>query len=276
MPLAYSKEEFYELEREQSHNKNILIEGDSWVSHPLVPNLARQIESLGKNGFNVLNLGSPGDTVLGVLNRHAGQYKLLNQLISDPQFGSKFDMIFLSAAGNDIIGPEIRYYVDHVDDHPPGTPPEDLLNAGFHAVIKQIARDYKMFLDLRDASGLNAHTPVITHVYSYLQPRPVGTHVFGHQFNDGWISIYLNDKGITDPADQLRVAKRMLELYRDSVNSITASNFLVVDTLKVLMKQGVPDTSLFFDEIHPNREGFKKVGRFIKNKAKQANMWPVT
>ena len=100
--------------------------------------------------------------------------------------------------------------------------------------------------------------------------------MFGHQFNDGWISIYLNDKGITDPANQLRVAKRMLELYRDSVNSITASNFLVVDTLKVLMKQGVPDTSLFFDEIHPNREGFKKVGQFIRNKAKKANMWPVT
>jgi lysophospholipase L1-like esterase len=274
MPLVYSKEEFYDLEREESSNKNILVEGDSWVSHPLVPNLARQIDSMGRNNFNVLNLGSPGDTVLGILNRHAGQYKLLQDLISDQQFGSKFDMIFLSAAGNDIIGPEIRYYIDHIDDHPPDTEPEDLLNAGFHAVIKQIARDYKMFLDMRDASGLNAHTPVITHVYSYLQPRPKGTHVFGHQFNDGWISIYLNDKGVTKAVDQLRIARRMLELYRDSLLSINANNFLVVDTLKVLTNQGVPDTSLFYDEIHPNRKGFDKVGKFIRTKARQANMWP--
>lgn len=64
MPIAFSKEEFYELEREESFNKNILVEGDSWVSHPLVPNLARQIESLGKNGFNVLNLGSPGRFIM--------------------------------------------------------------------------------------------------------------------------------------------------------------------------------------------------------------------
>lgn len=275
MPLVYSKEEFYELEREEFTNKKILVEGDSWVSHPLVPNLARQIDDMGNNNFNVLNLGSPGDTVLGILNRHAGQYKLLMDLISNQQYGSKFDMIFLSAAGNDIIGPEIRYYVDHVDDHPPDTKPEDLLNAGFHAVIKQIARDYKMFLDMRDASGLNARTPVVTHVYSYLQPRPIGTHVFGHQFNDGWVSIYLNDKGITKAEDQLRIARRMLELYRDSLLSITANNFLVVDTLKVLTRQGAPDTSLFFDEIHPNRKGFTMLGRYIRTKAKQANMWPV-
>jgi lysophospholipase L1-like esterase len=274
MPFASSADEFYELNREESFNKKILVEGDSWVSHPLVPNLSRQIEGLGRNNFNVLSLGSPGDTVLGVLNRHAGQYKLLEQLLSDQQFGVKFDMIFLSAAGNDIIGPEIRYYIDHINDHPQGTPLEQLINPGFHVVVKQIARDYKMFLNMRDASGLNANTPVITHSYSYLQPRPKGTHAFGHQFNDGWISIYLNDKGITDPDDQLVITNKMLELFRDSLNSVIADNFLVADTLKVLSTGGKPDTSLFFDEIHPNRKGFDKVGKFIQRKAKAAGFWP--
>lgn len=274
MPFAYSKEEFYELNREEPFNKKILVEGDSWVSHPLVPNLSRQIESLGRGKFNVLSLGSPGDTVLGILNRHAGQYRLMEELLSDAQFGVPFDMIFLSAAGNDIIGPEIRYYVDHIDDHPPGTPHAQLINEGFHVVVRQIARDYKMFLNMRDASGLNSNTPVVTHVYSYLQPRPKGTHVFGHQFNDGWISIYLKDKGVTDPDDQLSVAKRMLELHRDSVSTVSANNFLVVDTLKVLSSGGKPDTSLFFDEIHPNRKGFEKVGKFIRKKAKDAGLWP--
>ena len=142
-------------------------------------------------------------------------------------------------------------------------------------VVKQIARDYEMFLNMRDASGMNANTPVVTHTYSYLQPRPKGTHVFGHQFHDGWVSIYLKDKGITDPGEQLDVAKRMLELHRDSVSTVTASNFLVVDTLKVLSTGGKPDTSLFFDEIHPNRKGFKKVGKYIRRKAKSEGVWPL-
>lgn len=71
-------EEFYELARVESQNKNILIEGDSWVSHPFLNNLTNQFDYIGRDKYNILNLSSPGDTVNNIMNPRGSQMKRSN------------------------------------------------------------------------------------------------------------------------------------------------------------------------------------------------------
>lgn len=273
MGYASNEDEFYELVEEESSNKKILIEGDSWVSHPLVSNLASQIDRLGQNNFNILNLAVPGDTVLSILDRHGHQYKKLTKLLVEGEFAYDFDMIFLSAAGNDIVGPEIRYYVDEKRDNP-GRYGRELLNDFFYKVVDQIRQDYERFLNLLQQSPLNQNTPLVTHAYSYLHARPVGTHILGYMANKGWIFVYLEDKGITDQDEKNDVAAGMLKAFYDELSKIDRPNFLIVDTLEVLCKNGKPDKDMFYDEIHPRSKGFKRVATKIRDDATAAGLWP--
>ena len=83
------------------------------------------------------------------------------------------------------------------------------------------------------------------------------------------------DKNISDPEEQGEIIKSMLRQFSLSLATLQDkfSNFLVVDTLNVLMKHKQPDISLFHDEIHPNKAGFKKVMSRIKSVAKKKGFW---
>ena len=49
--------------------------------------------------------------------------------------------------------------------------------------------------------------------------------------------------------------------------------FLVVDTRKVLLKKSIPDLTYWFDEIHPNTLGFKKLAKHIRKEAMNTGLW---
>ena len=265
--------EYYEIVTENPENKNILIEGDSWVSHPQVKNLAEQFHQLNNN-LNILNLAAPGDMAIAVLDKYTHEYETLVTLLDSPQFGYKFDMIFLSAAGNDIIGPEVRYFVDDKveSDERYG---EQYLNAFFDRVVDYLKLDYERFIALRNNSQLNSATPVITHCYSRLMTRQKGTEAFGIKFNKGWLDVYLHDKGFTDQDEKNQIAGGMLTRFRRALEQIEAENFLVVDTLDVLLDASYqPDVALFHDEIHPNDAGFERVAKTIMQEAREAGYWP--
>lgn len=267
-------DEFYEMERTESSNKNILIEGDSWVSHPFLNNLARQIDIIGSDDYNILNLSMPGDTAENILNSRGSQMKTLKRLLIEPNWRSKFDLIFLSAAGNDIVGPEVLGYVNDKQNYP-NDYGRDLLKSDYFSVIDEIVNDYKSFITLKNSSEINNNTPIITHAYSYLYPRKVGTHIFGHMFNDGWVATYLEERNITEFDEQIDIVKCMIDYYYDQMSTINDDNFLIVDTRNILMNDNVPDVSKFFDEIHPKGRGFKKIAEVIYHESKDKNLWPV-
>ena len=67
--------------------------------------------------------------------------KLLKKMLRDEQFGEKFDLIFLSAAGNDVIGPEIKEIplVNNKREFP-GAYGRDLINLNFYAKLDRNQR----------------------------------------------------------------------------------------------------------------------------------------
>lgn len=199
--------------------------------------------------------------------------KLLKKLIGTTNWGDKFDLIFLSAAGNDIIGPEIvsKGFVKNKRDFP-YLIGRQLITDSFYAMIDQVVQGYRRFLALRNQS-LNENTPA--HTYSYLTPREGGTHLGPIKFNKGWIKRHLKHQGIVEPAEQYDIVVAMLDAFYLRVSQLESefARFLVVDTRNLLIKSGAPDPALWFDEIHPNDKGFKKLAQHIRHVATLKGYW---
>jgi hypothetical protein len=260
------------------YSKKILIEGDSWVSHPFpgVTNLSAQIHEFNSNEYLILNIAEPGDEASAIFRANGRQMRRLKRLLNTTQWGEDFDLIFLSAAGNDIVGPEIieKAYVRNKRDFP-ALIGRELLTPGFYAMLSKVAKGYERFLALRDNTILNENTPVITHVYSYLLPREVGTHIGPITFNKGWIKTHLKHQGIKDDEEQYDIVIEMLDAYYRRLKMIETQydRFLVVDTRKLLLKHNKPNLDYWYDEIHPNSRGFKKIAKHIRKEAQKAGMW---
>jgi hypothetical protein len=262
------------------YSKKILIEGDSWVSHPFpgVTNLSAQIHDFNSNEYLILNIAEPGDEANAIFRANGRQMRRLKRLLNTTQWGEDFDLIFLSAAGNDIVGPEIieKGYVRNKRDFS-ALIGRELLTPGFYAMLSKVAKGYERFLTLRNNTTLNENTPVITHVYSYLQPREVGAHIGPIIFNKGWIKTHLKNQGIKDDDEQYDIVIEMLDAYyrRLKILEDQYDRFLVVDTRKLLLKQAKPNLDYWYDEIHPNSRGFKKIAKHIRKKAQAAGMWSI-
>lgn len=275
MPYANNIADFWELVSQRPENKKILIEGDSWVSHPQLWNITGQFEDLGDRHFNILNLASPGDTASRVLRKGTDQFDTMEQLLASTKYGDKFDMVMLSAAGNDIVGPEIvdLHYVDPKSGN--AGYGRELITQSYYGMLASIRKDYEVFLAMRDKYALNKDTPVITHVYSYLIPRKLGTNIFGRVFTQGWIAVHLEKLGIVDEAEWIDIAAGFLDSFYEEMAKISANRFLVADTRRTLSKGGRPDLTLWHDEMHPTSAGFKKVARKIRDGAVAKNLWPI-
>lgn len=264
--------------QEGHYTKKVLIEGDSWVSHPFVQDLATQIDNFDSRNVLTLNVGEPGDKANSIFKAHGAQMKQLKRLLQTQQWGDKFDLIFISAAGNDLVGKDIidNGYVKNKRDFP-YLYGKELLTPSYYREISDVVAGYERFLKLRNSSALNEKTPVVTHVYSYLQPRDVGTHIGRIELGDGWVKRHLKRQGVTDPDEQYDIMVEMMDALYRRLSKIEPAyeNFLVVDTRKVLLKNGAPNVGWWYDEIHPTSQGFKKVAKHIRATAQAAGLWRI-
>ena len=279
MTVTSNISEFYEAWQSGHFSKKILIERDSWVSHPFigVENLATQVNGFKSNDYLILNIGDPGDEAKEIFDEGGEQYKKLQRLISTEQWGEKFDLILLSAAGNDIVGEEIREkgYVLNKRDYPDRYG-KQLISKYFYNKVSEIVAGYERFLRYK-VNTRNASTPVVSHAYCYLTPREVGTHAGPIMFHKGWVKRHLKNQGINKDEEQYEIICEMLDSFYKAAKDIESKhpNFLMVDTRTVLLRDNKPDPSLWHDEIHPTGHGFKLVADHIRNTARHNGLWPI-
>lgn len=83
--------------------KPILVEGDSWASYPLpsTGNLAYYVHTPHHSSVT-LNLARVGDELAEMAK--PPQRDLFQRLIHEERWGFAWDLIFLVAGGNDLIG----------------------------------------------------------------------------------------------------------------------------------------------------------------------------
>lgn len=279
MAIHYNDFDFYDFMHDGDGSlatRKILVEGDSWVSHPQLQNLAQTLDMDGNGDYAILNLADPGATAREMFAKKSKQFWRLERLLTSKKWGFDFDLIVLSAGGNDIIGPEIKEFLLNKTDNPGKQGIELIDDTALKITLDEILGLYRQILTVIGRSRINAETPVVTHCYCALEPREVGTHLGAIKFNRGWVERYMeDDRNIFDGTEQRIIIKEMLKRFRDSVRMLETEfeHFVIADTLNTLSKNGLPQTDMFHDEIHPNRHGFKKVYRRIKNVAKRRGLW---
>jgi hypothetical protein len=279
MSIHFDDDSFFEFTQSgdgQFSEHKVLVEGDSWAAHPQLVHLAHQLDRVEKNDHAILSLAHSGDTAVDMFEKDSAQFRRFKRAVKSKEFGFKFSLVLLSAGGNDIVGPEMTYFLLDKAANPSLKDAQLIDKKKFDKALADINKCYKNALNVLSKSTINKDVPIIAHTYSYLQPRRVGTHLGPITFSEGWIAKYMEeDKNIFDPEEQEKIIKSMLKQFSVSLATLQKDfgNFLVVDTLNVLMKDKKPDVSLFHDEIHPNRTGFKKVMSRIKSVAKKKGFW---
>jgi hypothetical protein len=122
-------------------------------------------------------------------------------------------------------------------------------------------------IDFVRASKLNRRTPIITHSYDFVIPRPEGaTFLHGtikYQGGRSWLHPYFMAKGWTDQKEQQAIAKAILLRFKEMQQEVADSSggqLHLVDT------QGTLGVDQYRDEIHPTPEGFQAITAKIEAK----------
>lgn len=89
MAVTSNISEFEQELHDGVYTKKILVEGDSWVSHPLPQayNLAEQIDAFDTHEYLMLNIAEPGDEAREIFKPHGRQMKRLKRLLKSTQWG---------------------------------------------------------------------------------------------------------------------------------------------------------------------------------------------
>lgn len=274
--MAYYADErrYFEEIAMHGQKKRFLFEGDSWFSIMDLASIPLQFDS--KLDLSILCLADPGDTLEDLADGR--QFDILERLVKNERHGQKWDALFFSAGGNDVVGPEIKGLLK-APANPGSTDPVDYLDdVAVRETFKQMRKRFVTLKTLRDKSKANPDTPIFIHTYSYLTPRNVAHRVLAWKVSGPWVFPHMTHRGITECALQQRIVKHLLDGFHDVLKEIAdepGSNFHVIDTRKSLAPVACAvrdsDFALWRDEIHPSSKGFAQITEkflipFVKGK----------
>lgn len=230
----------------------IVSEGDSWFQHPLVYDI---IDHLSKV-YAIRCVAAAADTLANYFSgeKKHGDYYLDVLTETKPAF------FLISGGGNDILGSQFRdFLVDKPYDSKlrGSTNGKAFLKETFGFQISKLMDIYTSMFGLLQTQFPNMKT--IVHGYDY----PV--HL--DYVDKGWLGRYMIEKGIADAADRRTVIKYIMDEFNTQLSQVVQrfpDTVYYLDVRNtVLFKEDEIDQ--WYDEIHPNIDGFQSVGlKFIK------------
>jgi hypothetical protein len=214
----------------------IVSEGDSWFQHPMVKDTIDHLSA----SFSVLSLGAAGDE----LARMLGSTEFRRAI--DTENPAAF---LISGGGNDMLGDRFITYLH--EEPQPGTDPARHLKDSFWTMLDQmIALYHGLFLELRWAYP---ELWVCCHGYDYAIP--------GEGKDGKWLGKAMRKRHITDEDEQKALVRVILDAFNDRLKEV-AEGFDRVEYVECL--ESVAEDQ-WYDEIHPNREGFLQVALRFRN-----------
>lgn len=237
-----------------------LGEGDSWFSVNAVPWSANLLEQLQFNRPSiVVTLSQPGDTIrrMGDVSRNPR----LEMYLAHPNFAYRWDAMFLSGGGNDLIDAAGSIIVRGA-----GADPAAYVDAVvLERTLEDIRSGYRRIVELRDRPGSpNRGRPIVVHTYDYATPRNAPAQFFGIPAAGPWLHRALTLAGVSDGALQQGVADRIFGALAEALVALGAElpGLVVVDTRGTLVRARTAATGNdgdWLNEIHPNTGGYRKL-----------------
>jgi hypothetical protein len=219
---------------------DILCEGDSWFSYPLLPagNLINEMDNIYFGGKTYFNTAETGDRIVNIL-----QGKSRQRLINNMRGYVKIKAILFSGGGNDFIGNLLTML--EPDCSGKTSAAACFRQATVDAEFARIAEAYRELIALRDRH--RPGVPIITHQYDYAIPSDKGVFWFG-----SWIKPRLDHARV--PANlHLGITRILIDRFITTLATLENDEFIVVNTAGTLSKDD------WQNEIHPSRGGIKKL-----------------
>ncbi|MFT3857160.1 MAG: hypothetical protein QM742_06585 [Aquabacterium sp.] len=262
-PDAYATDGVLGLE-DPAYARRILCEGDSWFTIGAVPSSNLLYPLRFAQSTLLVSLARPGDTIRNMCDIAANP--TLKQLIAQQNFAVKWDAIFISGGGNDLIdkasniicrpsagaGQHMLDYINMID----------LTN-----FKRDIMRGYFKIAELRQGS-VNEKTPIVTHVYDYPTPRDAKSKFLGFKVGGPWLYPAFKQHDVPEAfwislTDFIfeALASTLVELSFKIPHFHTISN-----TREVLTRARLGTTESdgdWLNEIHPTQSGYEKLSRVI-------------
>ncbi len=212
----------------------VVAEGDSWF---LFPFMVKDTLDYVMERYPLRSLAAAGDEIQNY--RKSGQ--LLKEI---EKVRPKY--VLISGGGNDIIGPEIVNILK--EGMPSGLKPAGYLNDTYTQKTKDIEGTYNYFFNR--IHEFDFVEQVFVHGYDYVRADHNNKTI-----KKGWVNKYLIQKGITNLDDRTNVMNYLIDQFNELLSNVASRhNNATYLNMRTLVNQNE-----WYDEIHPNDEGFAKV-----------------
>ncbi len=230
----------------------IVSEGDSWFQHPLVTDTIDHLAAT----YPVYCVAAAGDTLRNITMASAGIPPVEEYIAAIRKH--KPAVFVLSGGGNDILGEQFRRYIKEGVVPTPNTKPADYVEELLLTDLNSLQSMYRSIFTKLKVSDPNLK--ILVHGYDYIIPLKVK--------NKGWLGRYMIEKGVggTDIEKGHALRKAVLAYILNEFNEkllAVADEFK--DTVSYIETPKTVADNQWYDEIHPNGEGFALVaGKFKK------------
>lgn len=246
--------------------KRILCEGDSWFSTGGIPSSNLLFPMRFTKSTLLVNLARPGDTIKNMSTISSNP--TLKQLINEKKFLTKWDAIFLSGGGNDLID-----LVDQIICTPSEGAGKHMLDyvdaIELNNLKVRVQQGFRKIAMLRQDSP-NAETPIVTHVYDYPTPRNAKSKFIVVGMGGPWIYAALKTNDVPEEF-WISITDYLFEFLGISIIELANSiaNFHVVSaTRDTLIRARLHTTAAdgdWLNEIHPTATGYEKLADVISS-----------
>lgn len=231
----------------------IVSEGDSWFQHPLVTDTIDHLAAT----YPVYCVAAAGDTLRNMTMASEGTPPVEEYVAAIRE--KKPTVFVLSGGGNDILGEQFRRYIKEGVVPGPNTKPADYVEELLLTDLNSLEAMYRSIFSKLKAS--NPDLKILIHGYDYIIPLKVK--------NKGWLGRYMIEKGVGGPdieqGHPLRkaVLGYILDQFNEKLRAVAAE---FTDTVSYIETPKTVADNQWYDEIHPNGEGFALVAAKFKKR----------
>ncbi|MBI3417746.1 MAG: SGNH/GDSL hydrolase family protein [Verrucomicrobia bacterium] len=232
----------------------ILTEGDSWFDLPFPGrNIIDQLITHYSGEACWLRLEHSGDEATEMFLRdpkqHVNQVDTLQRVLKT----YAFDLILISAGGNDIIGTDGDFFGSLLQSGDEDEPASFLDLDRLTDKLDEIEEAYRALFALRDQYQLGKK--IVAHSYDDAIPQDRGVRLV-FPIKGPWFWPHLIDAGITSPRVQCDIVHELMERFKARLQTLAdepGNKFLLLDTSDTV------NDDQWEDELHPSAEGFHTV-----------------
>jgi hypothetical protein len=232
----------------------IISEGDSWFSFPIHANTVDFLDEMAKRRISLLRLEASGDRALKIIG---GRQKIR---LADYLHRYPVQALLFSGGGNDVVGSNL---LPLLNQREPGMTWQDCINpTTTDARFDALRSAYLDLIHLRNENRPDCR--IYLHGYDWAIPSGRGAKLWGIKVGP-WMRPNLERKGITDPEDQRKIIRELLERFAGMQRDLVPNHENVV----VVRTQDTLTASEWNDELHPSRRGFEKIATKFRTELKK-------